>query len=310
VTTTSHSRRAASATLLGIALVALVLFSALAFLDHHTNAASRKPPKAASLTSEGWPSDGQAAFQVDAGGIEATSNQQPVPIASVAKVMTAYLVLKKVPLQTDSDGPSMMVTDHDVSDTAMRKARGESLVPVRAGEMLTERQALTALLLPSANNVAAMLAKWSAGSVDAFVDQMNAQARRLGMTHTTYTDPSGFESSTVSTAADQLRLAQAAMKDEAFAAIVRTPSAELPVAGTVHNTDTLLGTDGFVGIKTGSEDAAGGCFMFRAYRLVDRQAVAVTGVVLAQRTKKNLIDGAEAAARALADDVSIAVPMA
>jgi D-alanyl-D-alanine carboxypeptidase (penicillin-binding protein 5/6) len=129
---------------------------------------------------------------------------------------------------------------------------------------------------------------------------MNATARSLGMTQTTYTDPSGFDEATVSTAADQLQLARFAARDATLAAIMATPSAELPVAGTVHNTDTLLGQGGFVGMKTGSDDAAGGCFMFRAFRTVDGRRVELIGVVLGQRGHR-LIDAALAASRQLAD---------
>ena len=118
---------------------------------------------------------------------------------------------------------------------------------------MTERQALQALLLPSANNIAAVLARWDAGSADRFVARMNATARSLGMTHTRYTDPSGYDDATVSTAADQVRIVDRAMRLPVFASIVATPSATLPVAGTVHNTNTLLGHDGFVGVKTGSD---------------------------------------------------------
>ena len=65
---------------------------------------------------------------------------------------------------------------------------------------------VVALLLPSANNVAVMLARYVSGSTGAFVDEMNATAASLGMTGTRYTDPSGYEPTTVSTAVDQLRL--------------------------------------------------------------------------------------------------------
>src|SRR5439155_27299219 len=123
--------------------------------------------------------------------------------------------------------------------------------------------------LPSANNIAVALARWDAGSEEGFVARMNAAARSLGMTHTRYTDPSGYDDATVSTAADQLRLVDRAMGLPVFASIVATPSATLPVAGTVRNTNRLLGYDGFVGIKTGSDDAAGGCFAFRAIRWID-----------------------------------------
>jgi D-alanyl-D-alanine carboxypeptidase len=113
-----------------------------------------------------WPAHGQAAF-IRSGdqGMIAGPNQHPAPIASVAKVMTAYLVLRDHPLRQGQQGPSIRLTERDVADTERRRAQQESLVPIAAGEVLTERQALQALLLPSANNIAAVLARWNSGSV-------------------------------------------------------------------------------------------------------------------------------------------------
>jgi D-alanyl-D-alanine carboxypeptidase (penicillin-binding protein 5/6) len=90
-------------------------------------------------------------------------------------------------------------------------------------------------------------------------------------------DPSGYDDATVSTAADQVRIVDWALRLPVFASVVATPSATLPVAGTVHNTDTLLGYDGFVGVKTGSDDAAGGCFAFRKICWVDGRRTTITG---------------------------------
>jgi serine-type D-Ala-D-Ala carboxypeptidase (penicillin-binding protein 5/6) len=234
------------------------------------------------LPSAVWPAYGQAAVQIGQSQVQDGPNQHPAPIASVAKVMTAYLVLRDHPLQAGEDGPTITLTDADVADTDRRLGQGESVVSVVAGEQLTERQALLALLLPSANNIAAVLARWDAGSEEGFVDRMNATARSLGMTHTRYTDPSGFDDATVSTAVDQMRIVDRAMSLPVFASIVATPSAALPVAGTVDNTNRLLGHDGFVGVKTGSDAAAGGCFAFRAIRRIDGERTTITGVVLGQ----------------------------
>jgi serine-type D-Ala-D-Ala carboxypeptidase (penicillin-binding protein 5/6) len=249
------------------------------------------------LPGSAWPASGQAAVILSGGGrIHAGPNQHAAPIASVAKVMTAYLVLRDHPLGPGRDGPTLTLTDADVADTARRSDQEESVVPVAAGERLTERQALEALLLPSANNIAAVLARWDAGSEDRFVARMNATARALDMAHTRYTDPSGYDDTTVSTAADQVRIVDRAMRLPAFARIVATPSAMLPVAGTVHNTDTLLGHDGFVGVKTGSDDAAGGCFAFRAIRWIRGRRTAITGVVLGQPGDDPIAAGLTAAA--------------
>jgi D-alanyl-D-alanine carboxypeptidase (penicillin-binding protein 5/6) len=248
-------------------------------------------------SSRVWPPAGQAAY-IEAGQsqVQAGPNQHVAPIASIAKVMTAYLVLRDHPLSVGTDGPTIIVTAADEADTDRRRDNGESIVSVAAGERLTELQALQALLLPSANNIAVVLAQWDAGSTAAFVERMNQAARSLGMASTRYTDPSGYDPSTVSTAVDQLRVVNAAMLDPVFAQIVATPSVTLPVAGTVHNTDTLLGRGGFVGVKTGSDDAAGGCFAFRAIRQIDGKQTTITGVVLGQPGADQVAAGLGAAA--------------
>ena len=250
-----------------------------------------------------WPANGQAAFvQTGQSQVHAGPNQHAAAIASVAKVMTAYLVLRDHPLRPGEDGPAIMLNDADVVDTERRRRQGESVVSVAAGEQLSELQALQALLLPSANNMAAVLARWDAGSEALFVARMNATARSLGMTHTRYTDASGYDDATVSTAADQVRLVDRAMRLPVFASIVATPSATLPVAGTVHNTNTLLGHNGFVGVKTGSTAAAGGCFAFRAIHWIDGKQTTITGVVLGQPGHDRIAAGL-AAADAMVDRI-------
>ncbi|HEV8251070.1 MAG TPA: hypothetical protein VGQ15_13960 [Gaiellaceae bacterium] len=256
------------------------------------------------LPSSVWPAYGQAAFiQGGQSQAHAGPNQHAAPIASVAKVMTAYLVLRDHPLRPGQDGPTITLTDADVADTDRRAGQDESVVAIAAGEQLTERQALQALLLPSANNIAAVLARWDAGSAARFVARMNATARSLGMTHTRYTDPSGYDDATVSTAADQVRIVDRAMRLPVFASIVATPSATLPVAGTVHNTNTLLGHNGFVGVKTGSTAAAGGCFAFHAIRWIHGKRTTITGVVLGQPGNGQVAAGL-AAADAMVDRIT------
>jgi hypothetical protein len=187
-----------------------------------------------------------------------------VPIASVAKVMTAYVILRDHPLGAGEPGPAIVVQPDEAAAYPAEARNGDSLVPVSAGEQLTERQALEALLLASADNMAWILARWDAGSQAAFTAQMNTTARQLGMTDTHYTDPSGLAASTTSTAADQVRLGMAAMRNPALARIVALRSAVIPVAGMVHNYNTLLGQDGITGLKTGSDTAAGGCVLLAA----------------------------------------------
>jgi serine-type D-Ala-D-Ala carboxypeptidase (penicillin-binding protein 5/6) len=256
------------------------------------------------LSTDGWPLRGQGAYVLGNGRPAVSPHQQPVPIASVAKVMTAYVVLKHYPPRAAGSGPRFVVGQDDVVDTEARRREGQSVVAVRAGEQLTERDALMAILLPSANNVAVLVARQVDGNVASFVAEMNRTARALGMSHTTYTDPSGYDAGTVSTALDQLRLAQVVAKDETLAAMMATRSYWLPVAGEVTNTNALLGHDGFVGMKTGSDDAAGGCLMFRAVWPTASGSRSVIGVVLGQRGG-NLLAAGLSAARQLVDRLAL-----
>lgn len=254
------------------------------------------------LSTSGWPREGQGAYQLGSEMAAASPDEQPVPIASLAKVMTAYLVVQHFPLK-DEGGPRFVVTTADVKDTERRRHSDQSIIDVRAGEQLTERQALVAMLLPSANNIAVLVARQVDGSVGRFVDEMNDTALRLGMSDTTYTDPSGFDPTTVSTARDQLQLARVVARNATLAQLMATRSYPLPVAGEVHSTNALLGKDGFVGMKTGSDDAAGGCFMFRSRREVHGRVTDLVGVVLGQHGH-NLITAGLYSAKQLADHIA------
>jgi D-alanyl-D-alanine carboxypeptidase (penicillin-binding protein 5/6) len=295
--------RVAAVLAVGVAAIAGGFgFRSLAWRPSTAEPPGHAVPRALARTV--WPAAGQAAVLLSGRSqVQAGPNQHPAPIASVAKVMTAYLVLRDHPLRLGEDGPTITLTDADVIDTDRRRRRQESVVAIAAGEQLTERQALQALLLPSANNIAAVLARWDSGSADRFVARMNSTARSLGMTHTRYTDPSGYDDATVSTAADQVRIVDRAMCLPVFARIVATPSVTLPIAGAVRNTNTLLGQDGFVGVKTGSTAAAGGCFAFRAIRLIHGRPTTITGVVLGQ-PGQNQVDAGLAAAAAMVDRIA------
>jgi D-alanyl-D-alanine carboxypeptidase (penicillin-binding protein 5/6) len=268
---------------------------------------------ASAASSVPWPSVGQSALAVDGLGSLGTSGPvtRPQPIASVAKVMAAYQVLSDHPLRAGEQGPTITVLPSEASAYWAERFSGETLVPVVAGEQITERQALEAMLLPSANDMARILARWDAGSIATFLDRENGTAARLGMSHTHYADPAGMDSRTASTAPDQLRLAQAAMALPALAGIVRETSATVPVAGTVHNVNHLLGHDDVIGVKTGWTSAAGGCLMFAA-RAGGKSGTSrmVYGVVLGQHggmsggnaaaaaAATRLINAAQAASRA------------
>ena len=248
-----------------------------------TPRAGTAAPRPEWLGAVSWPADGVSAAEIGGFGMVAGPGAtRPVPIASVAKVMTAYVVLHDHPLPSGGSGPDITIWPSEAAAYPSQARDGDSLVPVAAGETLTERQALEALLLPSADNMAWILARWDAGSRAAFVARMNAAARRLGMTGTSYTDPSGLAPSTTSTAADQVRLGMAAMRVPALAAIAAKSTAVVPVAGVVRNYNTLLGQDGIAGLKTGSTQAAGGCILIAAWHKASGHRTLIVAAIFGQ----------------------------
>ncbi|MFH8882277.1 serine hydrolase [Streptomyces californicus] len=233
-------------------------------------------------TKLSWPGQGQSAVMVDGVGSLGTEGpQKPAPIASVAKVMTAYVILEEHPLKGDEEGEKITV-DQKAEDESKRP--DESTAPLTKGQKLSQRQLLQLLMIPSGNNAARLLARWDAGSEDAFIDKMNDAAKDLGMKGSTYTDPSGLEKTTVSTATDQLKLAQAVMRNEVFRKIVDMPEVEIEgIDGKIYNNNNLLLQPGVSGIKTGSSTPAGGNLLWSANTKVDGKMLWIYGAVMGQQ---------------------------
>ena len=230
-----------------------------------------------------WPTVGRAAIEVEGMGLLGHEGGMTAraAIASITKTMTAYVVLEDHPLGAHDSGPTIVVTSTMARLYGQAIAKDESAVPLKAGERLTERQALEAMLLASAGDMADLLALWDRGSVHAFAAAMNTRARVLGLSSATdYTDPTGLAASTVSTMADQLKLAEAVQKVPALTAIVAERSAQIPVAGTVQNINQDLGYLGVDGIKTGTTAAAGSCLLFSAHVVVGGRTLTLLGIVL------------------------------
>ncbi|MFJ8249873.1 serine hydrolase [Streptomyces sp. NPDC094466] len=233
-------------------------------------------------TKLSWPGQGQSAVMVDGvGSLGSEGAQKSAPIASVAKVMTAHVILQEHPLKGDEEGETITV-DQKAEDESKRP--DESTAPLTKGQKLTQRQMLQLLMIPSGNNAARLLARWDAGSEDAFIDKMNDAAKELGMTGSTYTDPSGLEKTTVSTATDQLKLAQAVMRNEVFRKIVDMPETEIEgIDGKIYNNNNLLLQPGVSGIKTGSSTPAGGNLLWSANTKVDGKLLWIYGAVMGQQ---------------------------
>ncbi|WP_405820827.1 D-alanyl-D-alanine carboxypeptidase [Streptomyces sp. NBC_00838] len=231
-----------------------------------------------------WPGEGQGFMAATGlGTVDSFGEQKAVPIGSVAKAMTAYVVLKDKPLAKGAEGPSITV-DAKAEEDGGLDAQGEStLNTVKEGDKLTQHDALAALMIPSANNIARLLARWNAdGSEEAFVKKMNDTAEELGMKNTTYTDPSGLDATTVSSAEDQVKLGQKLVEIEALMDITKLPEWKDPSGKVWRNYNTLVPYDGALGIKTGSTTKAGGNLLFAAHKTVGDTDQLIVGAVLGQ----------------------------
>jgi D-alanyl-D-alanine carboxypeptidase (penicillin-binding protein 5/6) len=195
---------------------------------------------------------------------EANEASGQLPTASIAKVVTALAILKQKPLASGQQGPNISINADEVAVYERDLAQNQSVIKVAAGEQLSEYQALQAMLVPSATNIADIAAPWAFGSMDNYLTFANQYVTSLGLTNTHIADASGFSPSTVSTPLDLLKLGEVAMQNPVIAEIVGQRSIDLPVAGTIHNFNISLGINGINGIKTGNTDEAGGTLLFSA----------------------------------------------
>jgi D-alanyl-D-alanine carboxypeptidase len=227
-----------------------------------------------------WQANGLSAIAVPSIGVaEQSGPEQPVPVASLTKMMTAYVILHDHPLTTGQPGPDITMDQADVDEFNNDTVTDQANAQVTVGEVLTELQLLGGLLVHSANNYAFALARWDAGSVPAFVAKMNSTAAQLGMSKTHYADASGYDQNSQSTAGDLLKVAGPDMLNPVFASLVKMPSITLPVAGTISTYTPLLGIQGVIGVKSGFTTVAGGCDVVAVYRTVHgKQVLILAGV--------------------------------
>jgi D-alanyl-D-alanine carboxypeptidase (penicillin-binding protein 5/6) len=267
-------------------------------------------PPATQAINLPWPATGQAAIGADGYGVLASHNNSgAVPIASLAKVITALAVLQKKPLALSTQGPELTIDSTDVGYYNNYFSQGGSVAKVSLGEKLSEYQALQAMLIPSGNNMADSLARWIFGSPEAYVAYANQMISTMGLSKTLVGDASGFGDSTTSTADELVKIGLKALQNPVIAQIVGQPTATLPVAGEIKNVNWLLGDSGVVGIKTGNTDKAGGCYLFAANRQVQGHQITVVGAVLGTPQLNDAIAAAKTLLQASDNDFSLVAPI-
>ncbi|MBC1984211.1 D-alanyl-D-alanine carboxypeptidase family protein [Listeria booriae] len=215
------------------------------------------------------------------------NTDQKVPIASLTKLMTAYLVLESI-------HNKQLSWDEGLTLKRLDDPRAVSL-QARTGKTYYSVQDLFAtMMIMSANDAAEALAERVNST--GFVGEMNAKAKELGLKKTKYVNATGLDNNgeeSMSTAGDLLILAKELISD--YPEILETTSRTSYVTkdgNTVHTTNDLLqenAVDGLDGLKTGFTDQAGYCLIATAVQNGDR----LIAVVLGSRTDNNRMKSAE-----------------
>lgn len=235
--------------------------------------------------SVNWPNVHQAALGAKGYGVlESYGSTKPIPSASTIKLVTALAVLQKKPLGPNEQGPTITIKQSDVAIYNWYVAHNGSSMPVYAGQKLSQRQALEAVLLRSANNVADSLVRWAFGSHEAYRAFAQQYVESLGMPNTTIgSDASGLNPSSTTTAIDLVRLGEVAMQHPVVSDIVGQRTARIPDVGTIRNSNNLLGTHGIVGVKTGTDTDNKGKYVFASrYSSEGSEPLVIIGAVMSR----------------------------
>jgi D-alanyl-D-alanine carboxypeptidase (penicillin-binding protein 5/6) len=213
------------------------------------------------------------------GVLAAAGSANPLPIASISKIVTALVVLKARPLAVGSAGPTITLSAADEALTAKYTALDGETKPLHAGSTISQLDLMRVALVASANNYADVLARWGFGSHAAFESAVGRWLAVNGLWHTTILEPTGINPGNVSTAPDLVRIGKLALANPVLSTIVSTRSMTQAGVGTFANTNTLLGRNGVEGIKTGTLNGKSN-LLFAADYTYGRHTITVVGAVI------------------------------
>lgn len=265
------------------------------------------PPQQVSLP---FPAYGTSAVGVKGGGVLASStNQKSAPVASTAKMMTALSVLKQKPLKPGEEGPMLTIDQADVDYYNRMVYEGGSTVPVKLGQQISEQKALEMLLIPSANNIAYALARWAFGSIENYQKYANDYAKQLGAKNSNFTDPSGYDPTTVSTASDLVIIGEELMSSPVLTDIVAKQRVDLGGGSSLPSTNSFLVLKpDVIGIKTGNSDQANGCYVVAVKSSAPNgQPLTIISAVTNAPSLIKAMDDAYALAKTTASQISMRI---
>jgi D-alanyl-D-alanine carboxypeptidase (penicillin-binding protein 5/6) len=228
-----------------------------------------------------------------ASGILASSGGDgAVPMASISKLITAMVILSKKPLTTSSPGPSITFSKADHALYDKYYLLNATIAAMPTGSSMSEHDAIETMLVVSACNYSEAMADWAFGSTGGFVSAAKKWLAANGMTHTTMVESTGIDARNTSTPSDLITLGKLAMANPVVAEIVAKQGLDVPFLTGMPSTNTLLGTDGVDGIKTGTLDHYGTDLLFSAKVPVTglEKPLTVIGVVLGGGTRESVND--------------------
>ncbi|MCR2784000.1 MULTISPECIES: D-alanyl-D-alanine carboxypeptidase [unclassified Microbacterium] len=229
-----------------------------------------------------------------------SGTDEPRPIASISKLITALVVLDAVPLADATDpGPTLWFDSADYALYDKYYLMGATIAAMPRGSSMSLRDALATMLIPSASNYAEAVAGWAFGSQNGFVGAARRWLDANGLTSTTIVEPTGINPRNTSTPTDLIALGRLAAANPTIAQIVSTRGLTLPGPGPMSNTNGLLGSHGITGLKTGTLDPGGSNLLYTATLDVGAaQPLEIVGVVLGGSSREavnhsvtSLLDG-------------------
>lgn len=205
----------------------------------------------------------------------------PQPMASLNKVITALVILDAKPLGEADAGPTITFTKADDDLYDKYYLAGATIQSMKAGATMSQRDALSLMMLVSASNYAEATATWAFGSSAGYVRAANRWLDANGLASTTVVEPTGVDPRNTSTPSDLIAIGRLAMANPALASIVKSKTVTVAPLGTLTNTNPALGADGINGIKTGTLEESGANLLFSATLDVGLDApLTVIGIIL------------------------------
>lgn len=227
---------------------------------------------------------------------------EQLPMASIAKVVTALVVLEEHPIEGDSEGAAITLTVADSRLPARYAAINGTVAPAPAGLIVSQRAMIELMMVHSANNYAETLAVWAFGSEAAYLEAARAWLDEQGMPGATIADTTGFSPQNRASVRELVTLARLAAAHPVVAAASALPRVTVPGVGSYENRNAALGRAGVDGLKTGTLRVIGSNLLFSADLVVGDRTVSVVGAAIGAPDQETIADDLEQLLASVSDD--------